>query len=336
MPNIDILLQALAGLPQVTSPLTPPFVPPNATVPLTTAGQAPVPQYGGPSQVVEPPQAPLDLSAVRQLLATQAPPPTPPPTPGRAQRIFNAIGGFGAGVQGNLPQYLEQLQRPQREYQQQLRDWNAERSRLAQGGIEIGLRQQEAKTRRAQEVSDRELEAEVRRETRRLNLSDAREQEMLRDVLLSRRQREDDERAAAEKRRVEKAQQERDARLIARDYGKLTDNPKIALELGRYYAGLTDTLSPQAAKFESAQNRLAEARALRQARIAAGGGTPKAEPEMAVLENGDMVPSHLVDKSKGIVRIGGKPVRVVKYTGGKIPAKAAAPQGKQSDPLGIR
>ena len=278
MPNgIELLLQALAGVPQVTSPLTPPFVPPNSTVPLTTAGQAPVPQYGGPSQVVEPPQAPLDLSAVRQLLATQAPPPQAPAPLGQGQRIANALMGFGAGVQGNLPQYLEQLQRPQREYQQQLRDYNAERSRLAQGGIEIGLRQQEARTRRAQELADRDAQREFQLETRRLRLSDDESRMRLEQAYQNERDARQARIQEAHQLAIEQRQKENDARTIAGRLGSGAGAapPLIAKELGEYYANIRHTVSPAAAKWVNAQARRADILASRPV----GGGVSRRDEQ---------------------------------------------------------
>jgi len=345
MATILDLLQALnlgnlPPLPDPATPLTPTFTGAplpaplgNAPIPLTTAGQAPVPQYGGPSQVTEPPQAPFDPAIIAQLLATQGPAPTPPPPRSRADKIFNAIAGFGAGFQGNGPQFLAQLQEPQRRYEAQLRDYNENRSRLAQTGAEIGLRRQEAKTRRAQELSDREFNAELDRETRRLKLSSDRETQLLADALLSRRQREDDERAAKLAEQKDRAAKETQRNNI---YQKLISEnfapAKVASEMAdNIVHGKPMSVSTE--KWRSVKEQKLTAQL---ARLNGGGSGTAAQPLMAQLENGQVVPASLVDKGKGIVAIGGKPVKVTGYIGGKIPAQPKAAQGKTSDPLGIR
>jgi hypothetical protein len=140
-------------------------------------------------------------------------------------------------------------------------------------GLETAQRQQEQKTRRAQQVSDREFAAEVDREARRLKLTDQRELALFQDALLARRQREAAERAAAENDRKRREQQQDDARTIAGHLGTGAGAapPAIAKELGRYYANLTDTLSPAAASYVNAQARRATILASKAA--IGGGGT---------------------------------------------------------------
>lgn len=253
----------------------PPVPAPASPVPLAPAPTGNVPEYGGPSMVTEPPQAPLDTRLIQQMLALRGPAPTPPAPRSKAERIFNALAGFGAGFQGNGPQFLQQLREPQQQYQRQLQRYNNLGTELGTQGLTIAQRQQEQKTRRAQEVSDREFEAEVRRETRRLNLTDQREIEMFRDTLATRRAREKAERdeAAAERKRRE--QQEDDARTLAGRLGTGAGAapPALAKELGRYYANLTDNLSPAAAKWVNAQAEKAQILARKAATV--GGRTSK-------------------------------------------------------------
>jgi hypothetical protein len=313
----------------------PPIPQPAEPVPMAPAPTGNVPEFGGPSQVTEPPQAPLDTRLIQQMLALRGPAPTAPAPLSRGQRIANALMGFGAGVEGRGGQFLQQLQEPQRQYQRQLENYNQQGTELGLRGLETAQRQQEQKTRRAQEVSDREFAAEVNREARRLKLTDERELEMFRDTMLARRQREDDERAATEQRRREKAQQERDARVFASQLGRGPGAapPRIAEELGNYYAKVTDTLSPAAEKWLNAQAKRAQILASRP--VGGGGKTGGGRP-MAVLENGDVIPISKVNK-EGRAIINGKPVKVVGYTGGGASSpKAAAPQGQKADPLGIR
>ena len=334
MANINEILAALQNLPRAYNapPITPTFTGaplpaglPN--VPLAPVGQPNVPQYGGPSQVTEPPQAPFDPTILAQFLALQGPAPVAPAAPSRGQRIANALIGFGAGVQGNGPQFLEQLQQPQREYQRQLQQYNNNRSELALTGLQAGRRDQEAKTRRAQELSDREFEAELKRETRRLNLSDDRERQLLADALLSRRQREDDERAAKlaeQKDRAAKETQRNEiyAKLIKDDYapqgvaGEIADN----IVHGK-------PLSKAAEKWRSVKAQKAEAQLARLNGASGGGGTG---PVMARLANGQVVPLSQVDNQAGQVILNGEGVPVVGYVGGKIPAQ---PQGQAAPQL---
>jgi hypothetical protein len=252
----------------------PPIPQPAQPVGLAPAPTGNVPEYGGPSQVVEPPQAPLDTRLIQQMLALRGPAPTPPAPAGRGTRIANAAIGFGQGLEGRGGQFLQQLQEPQRQYQRQLENYNQQGTELGMRGLETAQRQQEQKTRRAQEVSDREFEAELKRETRRLNLTDDREKALFADALLSRRQREDDERQAAEQRRKEDAQQKRDARVFASQLGRGPGAApaKIAEELGNYYAKVSDSLSPAAKNWLNAQARRAEILA----RPPTGGGGPAA------------------------------------------------------------
>ena len=248
MPTILDLLMALnqGDLPPIPAPAQP--------VPLAPAPTGNVPEFGGPSQVTEPPQAPLDTRLIQQMLALRGPAPTAPAPLGRGQRIANALIGFGAGVQGYGPQFLEQLQQPQREYQRQLQQYNNLGTELGARGLETAQRQQELKTRRAQEVSDQQLQAEFQRETRRLNLTDAREKALLEDALLSRRQRQHDERLAEEARRKEQADKEKQAKLHERELiDKEYYSPTMAKEIAEYTAGIRPELSAAAQKYQGAR-----------------------------------------------------------------------------------
>src|SRR5262245_8195508 len=129
--NIELLraLMALnAGdlppLPGPAKPLPIPLAPVPDLGPLSTETTA---AYGALNPEPVPPRfiTPTlpDTSLINQEVG---PAPTAPAPLSRAQRIFNAIGGFGAGVQGQGAQYLAQLQEPQREYQRQLERYRSE------------------------------------------------------------------------------------------------------------------------------------------------------------------------------------------------------------------
>jgi hypothetical protein len=268
MPTLEDLLNALSAqqLPPLPAPAQPlplgPITPPN------------VPQYGGLSQVVEPPQAPLDNRIIQQYQGLAGQAPTPPAPLSRGQRIANALIGFGAGVQGNGPQFLQQLQEPQREYQRQLERYNNTRSDLALRGSEAALRDQERRTARAQELSDREFQQEFARESRRLNLYDDQSKARLQQAFQLERDARQARLQEAHQLAIEQRQREDDARGIA---GRLGTGPgaappHIAKELGRYYANVTQELSPAAAKWVNAQARRAEILA----RPAVGGGSAAA------------------------------------------------------------
>ena len=267
MANINEILAALQNLPRAYNapPITPTFTGaplpaglPN--VPLAPVGQPNVPQYGGPSQVTEPPQAPFDPTILAQFLALQGPAPVAPAAPSRGQRIANALIGFGAGVQGNGPQFLEQLQQPQREYQRQVENYNERGASLRLRGLEAGMRDVERRTERAQQVADRQLRDEHDAESRRLGLYDDESRMRLAQSFElekeARRQRIEETRQL----QIEQRRREDDARTLA---GRLGTGPgaappHIAKELGEFYANVRQTVSPAAAKWVNAQARRAE------------------------------------------------------------------------------
>jgi hypothetical protein len=352
---LDLLMALNQGdLPPIPAPASP--------VPLAPAPMGNVPEFGGPSMATEAPQAPLDTRIIQQMLALRGPAPTAPAPLSRGQRIANALIGFGAGVEGRGGQFLQQLQKPQREYKRQVEKYNQEGTELGVRALETAQRQQERQTTRAQQVSDRQFAAEVDREARRLHLTDQRELEMFRDTLLARRQREDDERQAAEQRRREKAQQERDARVFASQLGKGQGAApaRIAEELGNYYAKLTDILSPAAEGYLNAQAKRAQILA---SRPAGGGGGASAKAQKA-LQGFEAIKQKLIEAVKvgnsqaqkqlmtdlnrsfrGLARFpeieagfdaSGK-WPYAKFRGGQSStAQTAAPQDQQNDPLGIR
>jgi hypothetical protein len=236
--------------------------------------------------------------------------------------------GFGAGLEGRGGQFLQQLQEPQREYKRQLERYNQEGTDLGVRALERAQREQEQKTRRAQEVSDQQLQAEFQRETRRLRLTDDREKALLEDMLVSRRQREHDERAAEEARRKEKADKEEQRNKIYADLVKAPNYTptKIANEIAdNIISG--KPMSASAEKWRSLQVRKLEKQL---AGLKGGGGTGGGKT-MAVLEGGQTIPVSLVDQKTGRVIIDGKPVKVVGYVGGG--ATGAPAQAKQAGPV---
>jgi hypothetical protein len=236
--------------------------------------------------------------------------------------------GFGAGLEGRGGQFLQQLQEPQRQYQRQLENYNQQGTELGLRGLERAQREQEQKTRRAQEVSDREFAAEVDREARRLKLTDEREKALFQDALLAKRQREDDERQAKlEAQKAEATKKIQKSRRISEILSVFKIKPQQAKQIADYEFGDAE-LSPAVDKVYTTIREAVRG-------MTAGRSAPAGKP-MAVLENGDVIPISKVNK-EGRAIINGKPQKVVGYTGGGASTpKTAAPQGKKADPLGIR
>ena len=233
---------------------------------------------------------PVDAEGIRSQFAGMAGPepvaPTMQPT-SMIIRIARALQGFGAGVQGQGPQFLaqiaEQREAPQREYRARKERFDTRKQELGVMAERAVLSAEEKRAARTQELLDRQFEQEFQKGVRRLNLQDEREQQLFRDALLAKRQREDDERQAEENRRKEGAQKTRDSRIFAKEYRKAGAG-KFAKELADYDAGLTTEISPGAVNWESAQTRIAELRAGRLQRGASGSGASSSAVQNTIAE----------------------------------------------------
>ena len=275
--TLEMLLAQLAaqqgGGPGLPNPA------PSMPIPLKTIAP---PLAGPPREILEPPEAPLDTRIINQYTALGGERPTPPAPPSRLQRIANAMMGFGAGYEGRGGEFLQQLREPQRRYEARLDDYNQRQASLRLRGIEVAQDDADRRTRRAQQLADREFQVEHDRESRRLNLQDdelkARLQQSFEIEKEARRQRYE------EVRELEREQRRRedDARQIA---GRLGTGPgaappHIAKELGEFYANVRQTVSPAAAKWVNAQARRAEILA----RPATGGGAAVSRREAQDLQ----------------------------------------------------
>lgn len=216
--NFLEVLQALAQLPQPggPSPLaplpTPQFEPPEFM-------QFPTPEPPPPA-----PSAPIDQRIIQQFLGLAGEAPTPPPEPapiGTLGRIALALQGFGAGVQGQGPQFVaalrEERERPQREFRARQERFEERRAELGRAGLQAAQTAEDRRQERAQREADRRFELDVQKWTRQLGLKDQKEIEMFRDTLLAKRQREDDERQAErqqagfeQQKKVQKGQRQTD------------------------------------------------------------------------------------------------------------------------------
>lgn len=273
--------QALSMLLQgrQPSPLAPATLPsiaaPSISAPIPAGGFAPpggfLPTPMGPAP--EPaPVAPLparDESLIEQLTGPRPVAPVTQPD-SLLQKIALALQGFGAGTQGYGPQFLaglrEERERPQREFRAATEAFEANRRRAVEIAEDKRQRERGEIQRRADIQSDREFDMWVRR----TGVEDQKALEQLRQTFELER---DARRAQAERleqERRETVQRRRDAGLIARDAAKLGASPQLAKEIGEYWSGLRESLSPAAAKFESTQARLAEMR-LRRDSLGVGG-----------------------------------------------------------------
>jgi len=159
------LLALLQG--QNPSPLAPvPLAPTNGVGPLdmdTTAALAAL----QPQPVPAPLPAPVDAEAIRSRFAGLAGPepvaPTVEPT-SLVLRIARALQGFGAGVQGQGPQFLEGLRQereaPQREFRARKERFDQRRQDLELMGEQAILTAEEKRAQRTSELLDRQNERE--------------------------------------------------------------------------------------------------------------------------------------------------------------------------------
>jgi len=189
MPTNIELLRALMALnagdlpplprPAPSAPI--PYAPYTGLVPLSddTAAQSYEPV---PPRIIQPTLP--DASLINQEVGAA---PTPPAPRSRAERILSAIAGFGAGVQGQGPQFLAQLQEPQRRYEAQLERYQGRRAEALERA-ERRAEREAAQANRANELayerdykmwlqknSDRSDEAKERMRQAFINERDARQ-----------------------------------------------------------------------------------------------------------------------------------------------------------------
>lgn len=336
---LDLLMALNRGdLPPVPGPAEPIGLPaglPN--VPLAPAPQASI-STGPTGPLPEPapvaPTEPLDLNLMRQIMALAPPEPTKPAPLSRGQRIANALIGFGAGVQGYGPQFLQQLQEPQREYQRRLQTYQNERGRFGLTALEAAQSKQERAQAERQRRADIQAQRDFEIQLDKMKFSDEQARDQARQAfqleLEARKEREAQEKqqraleAATEKQRV----------AIENELRTKDGAPSnIAREISEYTVGKRVTLSPAAEKWRGDQAKYTEAKALRLARIAAGGN--KQAPPMA----------DIVDEAGNVIgQLPYNKVRLDRYTneplgfpaGSKVRTQgqptAQAPQSLPSSP----
>jgi len=262
----------LPGLPKPAPSAPVPYAPVPNLGPLSDdtnaafAAQNPEPL---PPRLAEP--AAPDMNFVNQY-AGAAPVAPVERNVGTLEKIAAILGGVGAGIQGRGLEFAqglrEQREAPMRRYERERERYEGRRTQ----GIELADRRAEREAAQANKLAEAQYERDynlwLKKQGIRQNEADTRSRQAFELLKIREQERIADERQATR----DKAQQERDARLIARDFGKVGAKPEIAHQLGRYYSGLTDKISPEAAQFESAQARLTEVRLRRAQNGGTGGG----------------------------------------------------------------
>jgi len=263
---LEILLARLASgrnapLPEPAPPMS--LGPLSTDTALAYAAQNPEPVRPRFIQPTLP-----DASLINQEVGAA---PAPPAPRSRAERIFNAIAGFGAGVQGQGPQFLAQLQEPQRRYEAQLERYQGRRTEALERA-ERRAEREAAQANRANELAyERDFKVWLSKNNDR---SDEAKQRMAQMFTLQRdatRARLEEERAQRQERR----QMEMDARHISDQFFGITRNKTLSDEIGKYRAGLIKSLSPAAAALERRVTQLGDVRMNKAARIGGGAATSK-------------------------------------------------------------
>jgi hypothetical protein len=270
------VLAALNALPQGAAPQ----LPTGPTSAQAIAPPAPLTAPAPPMPDMAPTAGPvpLDPSIIARYLAQAGPEPVRPTVAPAStlQRVAAALQGFSAGVQGRGGEFVSNLKaerdRPIREYEAKRQEYEGRRSQLGLIGTQAAERASAATQARTQEVADRKADREFKTWLQRAQITDEQAIQQARQAFDLQKIREQERVADERLQSQQKAQQQKDARTFASAYRKAGAG-KFAKELGDYDAGLTEALSPEAAKWESAQARLAEIRANRAASGGAGGGT---------------------------------------------------------------
>jgi len=345
MANFAALLSALSNLPQFSdNPLTPGFNPnapppiPALPAPTFTPDTSSLPmELAGPTAPPPTPAMPLNADILRQYLALAGPAPTPPPqqklSPGELLSLV--FQNIGAGAQGQGQQFNAQLraqqEAPQREYQQQLAEYNQQKQRFGLAGINAAQSAEERRQDRGNRMAENQFKRDYDEFVRRGNFTDEIAKMKLADALQTERQAkvqaDIDERQRLAK---EAANNKQRAQIKKSFLDQLKGSDRqYADELASYAMNEIDQLSPGAQKAYSVAQGKAEAQIQHLQRITTsrGAGAPKTPPTQAVLENGMTVPANLVDKKLGTVSIGGKILNVTGYTGkGTAPAPTGGAQ----------
>lgn len=277
----DLLQFALRTLLQGREPIAPATAPsvqsPQVSAPAPSGGFTPpggfIPMPPGPPPEPAPiaPSPPLDTALIEQLAGPEPQAPVVEPA-SLIIRIARALQGFGAGTQGQGPQFLanlqEQRERPQREFRAATESYQQRRA----AGVEFAERRRAQQQEQTQRRADEQSEREFRQWVARTGVQDQVALEQLRQTFELER---DARKAEADRRETERrdrVQQEREARQIENQYFGLSKNRALSVELGRYWAGLKDTLSPAAAKLDARLQQVGDVKMRRAMGSGSGSG----------------------------------------------------------------
>lgn len=359
MANIAALLAALANLPQFNNdnPLlrTPGINPAAPALPAPTfqpdTSALPM-EIAAPSAPPPAPSAPINPSIIQQYLALAGPAPTPPPTAapmGTLERIALALQGFGAGFQGQGPQFLQSVraerERPQREFEEQTRQYEQRRSQLGVRGFEAAQSAEERRQDRENRAAERQFDREFSEFARRNRITDEMALDKIREAreiqLTRERERIADERLAAQQKQQDKIK----LAELTKAY-RLAGAGRYATELAERDMAVRDNVSAGADKWLTAKVRLDEARATRAAAgPSSGGGASSGNVQAQIIGPDGSVLGTLPYSKIKFNRLGepegfpeGSKIRLSNQA---QPKPATKPQGgqqtaKAADPLGIR
>lgn len=268
---LQMLLKKIAS--ERTAPLPEPAAPVGNLGPLSNdtslAFRAQNPEPVPPAYTQ--PAAP-DMNFVNQY-AGVAPERPVEQQPSFMQKLGAILGGVGAGFQGNGPQFVEQIRRtreePFRRYDAQMADYEGRRTRAIEVAERRAIAEADALNRANEQIYERDFKVWLQKNGDR---SDEQKQRMAQAFTLRRDARAAQLQEEAEQRR-ERRQQEQEARQTADQYFGLTGNKALSDEIGRYRAGLKDSLSPAAARLEQRVIQLGDARMGRAIAGGSGGRT---------------------------------------------------------------
>lgn len=344
----------LPPLPDPAKPVPIPYAPTNLgplSTDTTAAFGALNPEPVPPA--ITPPTAP-DADFINQYAG---PAPTAPAPLSRGQRIANALAGFGAGFQGNGAQFLAQLQEPQREYQRQLERYEGRRTQ----GLEIAERRAQDQADRANRAAELQYEREYKTWLKKMDIRQDEADVRTKQAFELLKQREA-ERIADEKLREQQAQQTKIKLADLTSKYRALGAKDMATELARKDLDPNYKLSPRAEKWYSARVALDEARANRAAGLGGGTGGGASARAQKLADEIQSVKDKMVEaeargdkqtvkqlntRAKALIRNAGRFPQIeagfdptgkwpyVKVRGAQ-PTPPTAPQGQQSDPLGIR
>lgn len=289
-PKFEELLQMLANPAGLQKPMRPRSQPLSLSDLASGAGLPPpaTPMSLGPLSVNAPPLTGPSLGAAPELPPTaplpaadagfidrySGPAPVAPVVsdPSTLDKIVAALGGFSAGARGQGAEYAEQIRQqreaPFRRYERQQEQYQDRRTRAFELDTRRRERQQEIDTRQAERQAEREFN--VWQNDRQFMNQTARDQaeRAFRIEQDAKRAREE----IAEQQRREQRQREVDAKQIENQYFGLSKNRMLSRELGAYWSGLKESLSPAAARLDQQLAGLGQVRMRQAAGGGAGGG----------------------------------------------------------------